>query len=313
MRRLIARFVAGALTVVGLAFVGATVPLAHAASGGCPTVGAKGICLSDKAHPPTPPDAPGGGGTESAGTTGSGDGVCRDQGKVIPCSKDGFTWMSSSTGGCYGAMLDAAPDSPMWEGHDPSEGSLGYCPLDGVSQVTFFVPNGAAPQIVDAAAVAQRMLARAPFEVADVQMAPPYGFNTYIRIENWFWVPEAQWHNVNLTEDVGPASVTLTAEPSRLVIDTGDNPPAPIGCPDAGRPWRDGMSNAAQTTCSYAYESIKNPSGDTYNISGRIYYEVSWTCAGLCSAPAGALGEYPAPEGEEHPVEVRQRQTVVTQ
>ena len=191
MRRLIARFVAGALTVVGLAFVGAMVPLAHAASGGCPTVGAKGICLSDKAHPATPPEAPGGGGTESAGTTGSGGEVCRDQGKVIPCSKDGFTWMSSATGGCYGAMLDAAPDSPMWEGHDPSEGSLGYCPLNGVSQVTFFVPNGAAPQIVDAAAVAQRMLARAPFEVGMCKWhrrtgpTPTSGSRTPARESRW--------------------------------------------------------------------------------------------------------------------------------
>ena len=204
-------------------------------------------------------------------------------------------------------------DDPAWQGHDPSEGHLAYCPLDGVSQAMFFVPNGAAPQIVDAAAVAQRMLARAPFEVADVQMAPPYGSKTYIRIANWFWVPKGQWHDVRLSEHVGPASVTLTAEPSRLVVDTGNHPPAPTSCPDAGRPWREGMSNAAQTTCSYAYESIKDPSGDTYNVSGRLYYEVSWTCAGLCSSPAGALGEYPAPEGEQHPVEVRQRQTVVTQ
>lgn len=89
--------------------------------------------------------------------------------------------------------------------------------------MVFFVPTGATPQIVDAAAVAQRMLARAPVEVADVQMAPPYGSHTYIRIENWFWVPEGQWHNVRLTEDVGPASVTLTDEPNRLVIDTGNN------------------------------------------------------------------------------------------
>jgi len=97
--------------------------------------------------------------------------------------------MSSSTGGCYGAMLDNAPaNDPGWAGHDPSEGSLAYCPLDGVSQSMFFVPNGAAPQIVDAAVIARAMLARAPFEVADVQMAPPYGSHTYIRIENWHWI-----------------------------------------------------------------------------------------------------------------------------
>ena len=94
--------------------------------------------------------------------------------------------MSSPTGGCYGAMLDNAPaDDPAWPWAQPSEGSLAYCPLDGVSRAMFFVPNGAAPQIVDAAAIARAMLARAPFEVADVQMAPAYGAHTYIRIENW--------------------------------------------------------------------------------------------------------------------------------
>lgn len=311
MRRLIAT-VALSATLLGVTIL--ITPSPAGAGDKCTRVSYKGICLADAAHAPEPATSPQRDVEGATQTSSPADArACRDGRKVIPCSKGGFSWMSAPTGGCYGAMLDNAPaNDPGWAGHDPSEGRLAYCPLDGVSQVMFFVPNGAAPQIVDAAAVAQRMLARAPFEVANVQMAPPYGSRTYIRIENWFWVPEVQWHDVRLSEDVGPASVTLTAEPSRLVIDTGNNRPAPTSCPDAGRPWRDGMSNAAQTTCSYAYESIKNPSGDIYNVSGRLYYNVSWTCAGLCSAPAGALGEYPAPEGDQHPVEVRQRQTVVT-
>lgn len=280
----------------------------------CPRVNRYGMCLSDATHPLVPNDNPKIKPVLSTVSDVGGQPVCRNGGQTIPCTKDGFSWMSSPGGGCYGATLNNAPtNDPGWQGHRPSEGHLAYCPLDGVSQEMFFVPNGAAPQIVDAAAVAQRMLARAPFEIADVQMAPPYGSKTYIRIANWFWVPREQWHNVRVSEHVGPAAVTLTAEPSRLVVDTGNNPPAPTSCPDAGRPWRDGMSNAAQTTCSYRYESIKNASGDTYSVSGRLYYSVSWTCAGLCSAPAGVLGEYPAPEGAQHPVVVRQRQTVVTQ
>lgn len=312
MRRLIAMAIT--LSVTLLIFALPSLSARAWAGVSCPRVNRYGMCLSDATHPlvqVTP--AKGRADSVVASKVGGGPG-CRDKGKTIPCSKDGFSWMSSPTGGCYGAMLNDAPaNDPGWQGHSPAEGHLAYCPLDGVSQVMFFVPNEAAPQIVDAAAVAQRMLARAPFEVADVQMAPAYGFKTYIRVANWFWVPKGQWHNVRLSEHVGPAAVTLTAEPSRLVIDTGNHPPALSSCPDAGRPWRDGMSNAAQTTCSYRYESINNPSGDTYNVSGRLYYDVSWTCAGLCSAPAGALGEYPAPEGEQHPVEVRQRQTVVTQ
>lgn len=312
MRRLIATVLALSATLLSI-----TIPSSSTSAWAgvkCAHVNRYGMCLSDATHPPVADAPPKVGEGPTGAATVSGPRVCRDGAKVIPCSNGGFSWMSSPGGGCYGAVLDNAPaNDPGWAGHDPSEGHLAYCPLDGVSQVMFFVANGAAPQIVDAAAAAQRMLARAPFEVADVQMAPPFGSKTYIRIENWFWVPEGQWHTIRLSEDVGPASVTLTAEPSRLVIDTGNNPPAPTSCPDAGRPWRDGMSTAVQTTCSYTYESIQNPSGDTYNVSGRLEYEVSWTCAGLCSAPAGALGEYPAPVGEQHPVEVRQRQTVVTQ
>jgi hypothetical protein len=313
MCRLIATAIALSATVLGVTILDSFAPAW--AGDNCSRVNRYGMCLSDATHAPVPDTPPQGGGESATGTfNGAGPRVCRDEGKVIPCSKGGFSWMSSPTGSCYGAVMDDAPaNDPGWAGHNASEGSIAYCPLDGISGVTFFLPNGAAPQIVDAAAIARAMLARAPFEVANLQMAPPYGSHTYIRIENWFWVPEGQWHNVSLTEDVGPAAVTLTAEPSRLVVDTGNNSPAPASCSDAGRPWRDGMSNAAQTTCSYTYESIKNPSGDTYNVSGRIYYEVSWTCAGACSAPAGALGEYPAPASEEHPVEVRQRQTVVTQ
>ena len=124
------------------------------ATAGCPRVGEDGICLSDEIHPPTPLDPPGRPASASektvAGTASGGSG-CRDEGKVIPCTKQGFSWMSSPTGGCYGAMLDhAAEDDPAWQGHEPSEGNIAYCPLDGVSQAMFFVPNAAVPQIVDA-------------------------------------------------------------------------------------------------------------------------------------------------------------------
>ena len=55
------------------------------------------------------PDEPPQGSEAATGTSSvGGPRVCRDEGKVIPCSKGGFSWMSSATGGCYGAMLDNA-------------------------------------------------------------------------------------------------------------------------------------------------------------------------------------------------------------
>ena len=189
MRRLSVRVLAALVALAALTVADGSRSPTYA-NGGCPRVGEDGICLSDEIHPPTPIEPPSGTGAAIKNT--GGGGVCRDDGKVIPCTEHGFSWMSSPTGGCYGAMLDnAAPDNPAWQGNNPSEGSLAYCPLDGVSQSMFFVPNGAAPQIVDAAGIARAMLARAPFEVADVQMAPAYGLHTYIRIENWFLLATA--------------------------------------------------------------------------------------------------------------------------
>jgi hypothetical protein len=194
--RLIVRVLAVLVALAALTINDASMTPTYA-KGGCPRVGEDGICRSDEDHPPTPIDPPKGGRAANVSTS-AGSRACRDEGNVIPCSKEGFSWISSPTGGCYGAMLDnAAADDPAWQGHSSSAGHLAYCPLDGVSQVMFFVPNGAAPQIVEAAAVAQRMLARAPFEVVDLQMAPPYGTKTYIRIANWFLLATAicEWRS----------------------------------------------------------------------------------------------------------------------
>ena len=173
--------------------------------------------------------------------------------------------------------------------------------------------------MINAPAVAQALLLQAPFETADLQMAPPWGFHTYINLENWFWVPESQWHPISLTENLGPASVTLTARPSRLEIETGDGAP-PTNCYDPGRPWREGMTDEAKTTCSYAYRESSRVNGagnydedGRFAVVGRIYYHVAWTCSGACSSFGGSMGENPGPDSATHPVDVRQRQTVVTQ
>ena len=74
-----------------------------------------------------------------------------------------------------------------------------------------------------------------------------------------------------------------------------------------------GMTDAAKTSCSYAYESIENPTGDTHNVSAQLVYGVTWDCDGACLTPSGDLGEIDAPAGDGTTIEVRQRQTVVTQ
>jgi hypothetical protein len=212
---------------------------------------------------------------------------------------------------CYGFELQPPPPvgDQQWQGHDPSEGSLWYCPFDGVSQTTFFVPGGAAAPLADPAVLARRALDRMQLELADAQIAPGPTFHTYVHIGNWMWVPAEQWHDLSLAVSAGPTTVTAAAVPVRVEWDMGAET---VSCFDAGREWRKGMTDSAQTTCDYAYESIENPTGDTHDVSAQIVYSVTWTCSGACLSPAGDLGEVTAPSGETTTIEVRQRQTVVT-
>ena len=104
MRRLIATAIALSATLLSVVIPSLSSPAW--AGENCPRVNRYGMCLSDATHAPVP-DEPQQGSEGATGTSSvGGPRVCRDEGKVIPCSKGGFSWMSAATGGCYGAMLD---------------------------------------------------------------------------------------------------------------------------------------------------------------------------------------------------------------
>lgn len=265
------------------------------------------ICI-----PVTDPGIPGGedpgddggdGGTEPAG--------CFDGDNEVPCN-DGYggTWDAGHD--CYAFQVTPAPPagSPLWEGHDPSEGSVWSCDYTvTIPENSWFVPDGEDP-LIDPAILAQEALGRMKLENANAQIAPGPGFHTYVHIDNWLWLPEAQWHDLTETVTAGPTSVTVTAEPIRVDWDMGTEV---TSCYDAGRVWQEGMTDAAKTSCSYAYGSIANPTGDTHAVSAQMVYGATWDCDGACLTPSGDLGEIDAPAGAGTTIEVRQRQTVVTQ
>lgn len=262
------------------------------------------ICVDTPAEP----------GGEDAGhggdDGGGGSSKCYNGDKEVPCTDEyGGIWDAGHS--CYAFQLDPQPpaESPMWEGHDPSEGSVWSCDHTvSVLMNTWFVANGEQP-VVDPAVLAQQALDTMQLELADAKIAPGPAFHTYVNIDNWMWVPAEQWHGLSLTVSAGATSVTATAAPVRVEWDMGAET---VSCFDAGREWKKGMTDAAQTTCDYAYESIENPTGDTHDVSAQIVYLVTWTCSGTCLRPAGDLGEVTAPSDETTTIEVRQRQTVVT-
>jgi hypothetical protein len=263
------------------------------------------------------PGSPGGQEDDGrTGRTGSVQAVCHDiySGAEVSCSNpNAGAWFDNAWNGqgCNAYMLDPQPPrgDPKWEGHDPSEGSVWGCDADFAdSGNTFFVPNGRA-LLVDPAVLAGRALGQMQLVKADANIAPGPNFHTYVHIDNWLWVPASQWRSLDLTVSAGPTSVTVTAAPVRVEWDMGTET---VECPDAGRVWKKGMTEAAKTSCSYVYESIENPTGDTHNVSAQIVHAVTWTCSGACLTPSGDLGEIAAPAGETTTIEVRQRQTVVT-
>lgn len=311
MRRVVAHALVVAFASVGLVVVGgALTSFAWA----CERVGPGGICLDGEIvlPPPPPPSSnPGSGATQPA---------CHDiySGEPTPCTEpNAGVWFGSQ--GCYAFLLEPQPPAgdPMWEGHDPGDGTIWGCDVDFTSNGnTFFVPGR--PPVVNAADLARQLIARAPFEVADVRTAPVSTFHTYVNVQNWVWVPANQWHEVSVSLTANGATVTLRATPSKLEVDMGDGA-RPLVCRSAGREWRQGMTDAATTSCSYAYKKVSTvngagqyKAGERFTMQGRLFYTVAWTCTGNCSGASGTLGEFPAPVGTAQQLEVRQRQTVVT-
>lgn len=212
---------------------------------------------------------------------------------------------------CLAHPVDVPPDDPAWEGH--ADGSVWMCALiDDTSPTTLFwvPPGGPAGGPPDPAQLAQTVVGTLGLATADLHIAPAYPDPSIVGVENWLWVPEAQWQVLTKTVRAGNTSVTVTATPDRVVWDMG---PEEKACFEAGRAWVDGMGDEAVTRCGYIYEqtSTTEPEG-VFRVTATITYDVDWTCAGVCSTSSGSLGLVDAPAGGGT-VRVLQRQTVVVQ
>ncbi len=273
----------------------------------CPPdpVDERGVCLSGTVpgHPPTSDPGPTDPGPSGPACPGAPNGEC--------VNEYGYVWIGAPHN-CYAFRLDPppGPDSPLWRGHDPAGGSIWSCdPTISRLDNTWFVPNG--ETVIDPGAVAQQLLKRAPFELADAQIAPSPSYHTYINYLNWLWVAESQWHDVSLSLTLSGATVTLTAKPRYVRWDMGNG--QSTSCVGPGREWVKGMSEDAPTNCSFTYSTMQDPEGDTWKVSARINYTVGWTCTGNCGGQtSGDLGDVTALAGEPTSITVLQRQTVVT-
>ena len=234
----------------------------------------------------------------------------RQSGAEVPCTSASGSWYAPYD--CYISPVPVdqwpAADDPVYNGVDATTGQVYWCAEDwtGANRMVFI--GGAQP--VDPRQVVEEAAKTMPLELAQPQVAPGPDWHTYIHLDNWLWIPPEQWHPVTTSVTAGAITVTAIAAPLRIDWDLDTDT---VRCADPGRPWVAGMTDAAKTTCSYAYDTLDNPTGDLHPVSAHIVYDITWTCAGPCLIQAGSLGEWNAAAGPVTTIEVRQRQTVVTQ
>jgi hypothetical protein len=238
-------------------------------------------------------------------------GCFRSDGRRVPCHTGLGTWWPGT--GCYATPSPAPPGSPQWQGHTggtlwvctscASRARSGNCHV----QVIWLAP-GRAPGPPDPGELAQLVVRHLPLAVADVHTAPRAPHHTFIGVENWLWVPRAQWVTLTKTARLRGTSVTVTARPRDVAWDLG---PARKNCSTPGRVWRATMTDTARTSCGYTYRVTSDSAPDhVFGISARVQYRVNWTCHGACSRRSGSLGVVAAPAGRTV-LQVLQRQTVV--
>ena len=240
-------------------------------------------------------------------------GCYKSGGTKVPCqTEDGYWWSAYQ---CYAAPYDAPAGDPAWQGN--TGGSLWQCtgctaggaPQTCHVQIVWTAP-GQEPGPPTPEQLAATALGSLPLAKADVRTAPEPPAPTYVGVENWLWVPGAQWTTLSKSVSAGATTVTVTATPSRTVWDLG---PASTTCYGPGNGWAQGMTDAATTPCSYTYKETSDhqPNG-RFAITATIRYHVTWRCSGTCPTTGGDLGLVDAPPGTGE-LTVLQRQAVVIQ
>jgi hypothetical protein len=309
---MLTRLVLAVLVLPALTFVSG--PDRAFAEGGCPAdrspvkvkQGVVCVVVTDPGEKPDPVDP-----TASDDTDEVPAGCFTSHATKVPCRTPLGQWWSGRQ--CYAAPYDAPPGTSAWHGH--TDGSLFACTKckdaadsnSCIVDVVWLAP-GESPGPPDPGELATTAVGLLRLAQADVHTAPHPPDPTYIGVENWLWVPGEQWQTLRKTVSAGGISVTVAAVPEQVVWDLG---PRSETCYAAGAVWRDGMTDAANTSCSYAYDVTSEAhADDVFPIRATIRYRVSWTCSGACSSVSGSLGLVDAPAGTGA-MRVLQRQTVV--
>lgn len=224
-----------------------------------------------------------GGTTVPAGPSSTGVQVCRDAGRVVPCSLPGYGWLGVD--GCY-----YQPD-PTW--HPPASDTADQPPpgqigsfydvsclgTAGTGTAIVWLPAGAAPgPPLTPATLAQVATNRLNLAVDTIDASPPTTSNQLVNLPTWVWL--AGWAGVSARAAVPGESVTATARPTSATWSFGDG--AVVVCDGPGTPFVSGDDpRAPSPTCGHTYTTPSSGQpGGVYTVTVTVTWAITWTGGG---------------------------------
>jgi hypothetical protein len=137
----------------------------------------------------------------------------------------------------------------------------------------------------------------------------PDGY-AYVQFNTYFWVEqrEGQWATVSATSSVPGLSLTVTAEPVRMLVDTGDG--GSVNCPGTPPALLPNSSPVGFRGCGYVYRnsSATAPNGQTFPVTVTVEWQVTWVASNGEAGDLGVLATTSAPRD----LPVAEIQAVVT-
>lgn len=172
-----------------------------------------------------------------------------------------------------GSLLGVADGTGTWF-YNVCNGSDGGALLSSNSLV--FVPDPS-PE-----ALRQQALQQLTFPVPEIVTSPPADKLQLVNMKTWLSVG-GSWRTLSSTAEVPGVSVTVTAEPARVLWDMGNG--EKVVCDGPGSTYNASDESEPPGSCFYRWRrsSAGEPNG-AYQVTATLQWSVSWTVTG---APGG--------------------------
>nr|WP_244311876.1 hypothetical protein [Micromonospora taraxaci] len=230
---------------------------------------------------PGNPGDPGGGGDDGGGDDGGGGGggVCRWDGRTVPCYDEFKGWFNSGDG-CYyklSAPQREAPEGQQWYVQTCNGGA----DVGNQTEVLLDEPPagfGAPPNPEE---LARRALASIKLLPAPLKVAPRKNIGPgLVGLPVWLWANPGEDYFGPLTASATDRNVTveITAAVSRIVWDMGNG--EKITCHSAGTPYDPKNEDLAGRESPDCGDPDGYPKADEYTISATTHWTVTWRGGG---------------------------------